>query len=233
MWLILIAMPKTRIEEIVTIMQNTAVAKQQAYEATWAVLKEFKQVLKGYEHNLSEQVAGAHKNLEIKFTDIGDFEAHFKFGGETLVFMMHTNIFDFEKTHAITKSEYVKEDPMREYCGLIQVYNFLSDSLKYNRGGDMGALVTRIFVNREKHFFMDGHRPFSFLYNDFTNMVMNEMYINNILEECMLYCLNIDLMAPPFDMITSISVEQKNYNSYNSGFNTSKVGFRAQLENEL
>lgn len=225
-------MPKTRIEQIVEIMRNTSVAKQQAYEATLEVMTEFKNVLKGYEHNLNGQIEGLHKNLEVKYTETGDFEAHLKFGGDTLVFMMHTNIFDFESTHAITKSAYVKEDPMREYCGLIQVYNFLSDSLKYNRTGDLGSLVTRIFVNREKHFFMDGHRPFSFLYNDFQNMVMNEMYINNILEECMLYCLNIDLLAPPFDAFNLISVEQKNFNSYNSGFNTSKVGFRAQIENE-
>ena len=225
-------MPKTRIEQIVEIMRNTSVAKQQAYEATLEVMNEFKNVLKGYEYNLNGQIEGLHKNLEVKYTEMGDFEAHLKFGGDTLVFMMHTNIFDFESTHAITKSAYVKEDTMREFCGLIQVYNFLSDSLKYNRSGDYGSLITRVFINREKHFFMDGHRPFSFLYNDFPNMVMNEMYINNILEECMLYCLNIDLLAPPFDAFDVISVEQKNFNSYNSGFNTSKVGFRAQLENE-
>lgn len=225
-------MPKTRIEEIVDIMRNKSVAKQQAYQATVEVMTEFKKVMQGYEQNLNHQIEGLHKSLEVKFTNEGDFEAHLKFGGDTLVFMMHTNIFDFDSGHTINKLQYVKDDPLREYCGLIQVYNFLSDSLKYNRGGDMGSLVTRLFVNREKHFFMDGNRPFNFLYNDFSALEMNEMHINKILEECMLHCLNNDLLVPPFDMFNIITVEQKNYNSYNSGFNTSKVGFRARLDAE-
>jgi hypothetical protein len=223
-------MTKTRIEQIVELMQGKSVAKQQAYIATLSVMREFKKVMQGYEQNLNYQIKGLDKALEVKFTEVGDFEAHLKFGGDTLVFMMHTNIFDFESSHVINKSDYVKADTLREYCGLIQVYNFLSDSLKYNREGDMGSLVTRIFINKESHFFMDGSRPFSFLYNDFSNMVMNEMYTNVILEECMLHCLHLDLTVPPFDMFNVITVEQKNYNSYNSGFNTSKVGFRAQLD---
>jgi hypothetical protein len=225
-------MSKTRIEQIVELMQGKSVAKQQAYIATLEVMNEFKKVMQGYEQNLNHQIKGLDKALEVKFTEAGAFEAHLKFGGDTLVFMMHTNIFDFESTHIVNKSDYVKADPLREFCGLIQVYNFLSDSLKYNREGDMGSLVTRIFINKEKHFFMDGHRPFSFLYNDFSNMMMNEMYTNVILEECMLHCLSIDLTVPPFEMFNVITVEQKNYNSYNSGFNTSKVGFRAQLDTD-
>jgi len=223
-------MPKTRIEQIVDIMRSKSVAKSEAYIAITQVMNEFKKVMQGYEQNLNHQIKGLDKTLEVKFMDAGDFEAHLKFSGDTIVLMMHTNIFDFENSHAMHKTKYVKEDPLREYCGLIQIYNFLTDSLKYNRMGDMGSLITRIFVNKEKHFFMDGHRPFSFLYQDFDKLVMNEMYVNNILEECMLHCLNVDLMAPPFDMFNIISVEQKNLNSYNSGFNTSKVGFRASYD---
>lgn len=225
-------MAKTRIEQIVDLMQSKSVAKQQAYSATLEVMNEFKKVMKGYEQNLNHQIRGLDKQLEVKFTDAGDFEAHLKFSGDTLVFMMHTNIFDFESTHAINKTKYVQADTLREYCGLIQVYNFLSDSLKYNRAGDMGTLVGRIFINREKHFFMDGHRPFSFLYSDFEKLEMSEMYVNTILEEAMLYCLNLDLVAPPFEMFNIITVEQKNYNSYTSGFNTPRLGFHARYESE-
>jgi len=225
-------MPQTRIEEIVALMRGKSVAKQQAYTATLEVMNEFKKVMKGYEQNLNLQIQGLNKNIEVKYTDIGDFEAHIKFSGDTLVFMMHTNIFDFESTHAINKTKYVQADPLREYCGLIQVYNFLSDSLKYNRGGDMGTLVGRIFVNREKHFFMDGHRPFSFLYNDFEQLEMNEMYVNTILEDAMLHSLKLDLIAPPFEMFNIITVEQKNFNSYTSGFNTPRLGFYASFHGD-
>lgn len=225
-------MSKTRIEEIVDIMRNKSVAKQQAYQATVEVMAEFKKVMQGYEQNLNNQIQGLHKNLDVKFTEVGPFEAHLKFGGDTLVFMMHTNIFDFESTHTINKTKYVQADPLREYCGLIQVYNFLSDSLKYNRVGDMGTLIGRIFVNREKHFFMDGHRPFSFLYNDFEQLEMSEKYINTILEDAMLHSLKLDLIAPPFEMFNIISVEQKNFNSYTSGFDTPRLGFHASFHRD-
>ena len=225
-------MAKTRIDEIVDLMRGKSVAKQEAYTATMEVMNEFKKVMQGYEHNLNNQIKGVNKNIEVKYTNAGDFEAHLKFSGDTLVFMMHTNIFDFDNNHPINKTKYVQEDTTREYCGLIQVYNFLSDSLKYNREGDMGSLVARIFVNKDKHFFMDGNRPFNFLYNEFETMAMKEKHINTILEEIMLHSLKLDLMAPPFDMFRVITVEQKNFHSYNSGFSTPRLGFYASFKSE-
>ncbi|HYG15877.1 MAG TPA: hypothetical protein VEC12_09000, partial [Bacteroidia bacterium] len=86
-------MPKTRINEIVKIMRSKSVAKQEAYQHTVDVMNEFKKVMKGYEQNLNNQITGLSTNIEVKFYDIGEFEAHIKFAGDTLVFMMHSNIF--------------------------------------------------------------------------------------------------------------------------------------------
>jgi len=220
-------MAKTKIQQIVDLLQEKSCAKQQAYHATEEVLHEFKKVLKGYESNLKNQVEGFNENLEIKYTDAGIYEAHIQFAGDTLVLMMHTNVFDFDSSHYIHKTPYVKADKTREYCGLIQVYNFISDSLKYNRRHDQGALVARIFINKEKHFLIDGRRPLGFLYNDIEKLKMSEMHINNIIEEAILFCLNFDLMVPPFEMVDRISVEQQQEASYSSGFNTSKrLGFQ-------
>ena len=58
------------------------------------------------------------------------------------------------------KQKYVKEDKMRSFCGVIHVYNFLNDSFKYNRLNDVGNLVARIFVNKDKHFFVEGENIF-------------------------------------------------------------------------
>jgi hypothetical protein len=215
-------MAKTKIQEIVRILKEKSCAKQQAYKATLEVLQEFKKVLRGYEQNLRDEVSGFSDKLEIKYHESGDFEVHMQFAGDTIVLMMHTNIFDFDHSHYIHKMRYVKEDKTREFCGLIQVYNFLSDSLKYQRMQDSGVLIARIFVNKEKHFFIDGRRPLGFLYNDFENLRISEMHINNIIEEAILFCLNFDLMVPPFDLVNVISVEQQAFSSYSSGFNTSK-----------
>ncbi len=227
-------MAKTKIQQIVDILKTKSCAKQEAYEETNRVLNEFKKVLKGYEANLRNQVEGFNNKLEVQYHEIGPYEAHMQFAGDTLVMMMHTNVFDFDSSHFIHKMRYVREEKTREYCGLIQIYNFLSDSLKYQRYQDNGVLVARIFINKDGHFFIDGRRPLGFLYNDFEHLIMNEMYINNIIEEAILFALNFDLIVPPFDLVDIISVEQQTIASYSSGFNTSKqpLGFqlRASLE---
>ncbi|MDX5321499.1 MAG: hypothetical protein LPK45_10250 [Bacteroidota bacterium] len=227
-------MAKTKIQEIVEILETKSCAKQQAYEQTLEVLNEFKKVLKGYESNLKDQVQGFKDKLEIEYREAGKFEAHMQFAGDTLVLMMHTNVFDFDSSHFIHKMRYVREDKTREYCGLIQVYNFLSDSLKYQRYQDQGVLVARIFVNREGHFFIDGRRPLGFLYNDFEHLIINEKHINNIIEEAILFCLNLDLMVPPFDDVGIITVEQQTIASYSSGFHTTKqpLGFQIHAKHE-
>ncbi|MES2688778.1 MAG: hypothetical protein V4658_00150 [Bacteroidota bacterium] len=115
----------------------------------------------------------------------------------------------------------------------IQVYNFLSDSLKYNREQDMGYLIARLFINKEKHFFIDGKRPLSFVYSDFEKNVITTDVISNIIEEAMLFCLNFDLLVPPVDAINFITVEQKNVMSFSSGMPTLKrLGFTMQKEDE-
>lgn len=228
-------MAHTKIQEIVHLLETKSVAKQQAYEATLNVLNEFKKVLKGYESNLKHQLIDSNNDaISVEYRESGKFEAQMQFAGDTLVMMMHTNVFDFDPSHFIHKMRYVKEEKNREYCGLIQVYNFLSDSLKYQRYQDQGVLVARIFVNNEGHFFIDGRRPLGFLYNDFEHLIMNEQHINNIVEEAILFCMNFDLMVPPFEQVSIISVEQQTLASFSSGFHTTKqaLGFQFKAQHE-
>lgn len=219
-------MPKTRIDDIVNLMQRKSVAKQQAFRATADTLSEIKKVLAGYEENLSGRLKGLHENLPVKFRDISEYECQLEFAGDTLVFMMHTNIFDFHNEHPLHRTRYVKTDPLREFCGMIMVYNFLSDTMRYKRDTDAGFLVARIFVNRERHFYCDGNKPFSLLFGDFEHLVMQEKYINQILEEAMVFCLEFDLIAPPPELSAIITLEQKNTFALSTGQPTVKrLGF--------
>ena len=47
-------------------------------------------------------------------------------------------------------------DRANSYCGVINIYTFLSDSFKFNRNADEGYLIGRIFVNRERSYFVEG-----------------------------------------------------------------------------
>lgn len=220
-------------EEIFRLLSTKACTKQFVYRNMLNVFQKFKQQLQHLEENLSARMASIDNHVELKFYDKGPFEAQLKFSGDTMVFMMHTNVFDFPDDHHIMRLPYIAEDKMREYCGLIQVYNFLSDSIKYNRNGDIGILIGRIFINKDNHFFIEGKRPLSFLFNDISHHEMNNENVRKIIEESMLFCLNFDLVAPPVDAVSFITVEQKNIELYSSGLPTSKaLGFQMNKDTD-
>jgi len=221
----------SKINQIQELLCQKSAIKQQVFRLTQTIFRDLKMALRNKENELTPSLSVNAPNVEVKYSDKGDFEAHLKFGGDTLVFMMHTNIFDFDESHFINQSNYMKVDKMREFCGMIQVYNFLSDSIKYNREHDIGYLIARIFINKEQHFFIEGKRPLSFLYKDLEKNVISEAVLNIIVEETMLFCLNFDLMAPPVDAVNYISVEQKNMLSHSSGMPTGKrLGFLMSAE---
>lgn len=225
-------MRETRVQEIQQLLCRKAHTKQKVYETTGVVFRRFKEVMQQMGDQLKPLMSDKAPNVEVKFTEHGNFEAHLKFSGDTIVVMMHTNVFSFDQNHYVSKTSYVQEDEMREFCGLIQIYNFLSDSLRYNREQDMGYLIARIFINKDEHFFIEGKRPLSFVYNDFEKNVISDGVLHHILEEAMLFCLHFDLQVPPLDAINFITVEQKNLMSFSSGMPTAKrLGF--VMENSL
>jgi hypothetical protein len=97
----------------------------------------------------------------------------------------------------------------------------------------MGYLIARIFVNKDEHFFIDGKRPLSFMFDDLSKNKISKDTLRQIIEEAMLFCLNFDLIAPPTDAINYITVEQKNMMSYSSGMPTAKLlGFTMQKNDD-
>jgi hypothetical protein len=89
---------------------------------------------------------------------------------------------------------------------MINVYNFLADSFKYNRVNDTGYLVARCFINNEKHFFIEGKRQLGFLYNNFASETIDNKKIRSILESTILYSMDFDLLTPPYDTMKELSV---------------------------
>ncbi|NNJ55420.1 MAG: hypothetical protein HKP14_04790 [Bacteroidia bacterium] len=219
-------------EDIVQIiggLNNKAALKQHIYRNTKSVFKEIKKCAEEIAHKLAPEVVKKDKSVEVEIKRISDFEFHLKFSGDTIAFIMHTNIFTFPPQHEVTKMPYVMEAPERGYCGMIQAYNFLSDSLKYQRLGDVGYLLARLFINAEGHFYVDGQRQLDFLYKDFHKNIINEEAIVKIIEQTMLYALDFDLYVPPVNVMSEITLEQKNYFNNPGGLATGKrLGFKSE-----
>ncbi len=222
---------ESKIEQIKELLCKKSSVKQEVFRLTQTIFRDLKMVLRDIETDLLPKLVEAAPYVEVKYSDKGDFEAHLKFSGDTLVMMMHTNVFDFDEGHHVNNSAYVQEDKLREFCGMIQIYNFLSDSIRYNRDQDIGYLIARIFINKDGHFFVEGKRPLSFLYGDLEKNIISPKSLRTIIEEAMYFCLNFDLMAPPMDSISYISVDQKNMMSHSSGMPTGKrLGFTMSTE---
>ncbi|MEZ5145698.1 MAG: hypothetical protein R2759_01090 [Bacteroidales bacterium] len=105
------------------------------------------------------------------------------------------------------KTPYINEDIERSYCGVINIFNFLSDSFKYQRMNDAGYLIGRLFVNKDMHYFVEGKRELGFLYSNFGTSEVNAENIADILESAIYYTINFDLLVPPYDNIKEVMVQ--------------------------
>jgi len=220
-------------ELILKTLKTKACLKQDVFKKTKAVFLNFKDEAKELLAELKLEMEKVDKNILVEFIEKSEYEFHIKFGGDVLVFFMHTNVFDFEKSHQIWNTSYVKNDELRSYCGMINVYNFLADSFKYNRLNDVGYLVARIFLNKDLHYFVEGKRQLGFLYNDFVNEVIDNKKIKNIIESSILYSMDFDLLTPGYDTMKMVSVNDVNEVTSAMSIKTGKrLGFKFQADND-
>ncbi|OFY84412.1 MAG: hypothetical protein A3F72_01195 [Bacteroidetes bacterium RIFCSPLOWO2_12_FULL_35_15] len=207
--------------------------KQDVYVNTFKAFSLMKSMAFEIVCEIKKDSAEIDSRVVVDYREKGEFEFELRIAGDLLIFAMHTNIFEFDKSHPLWRSSYIKDDHARSFCGIINIYNFLNDSFKYNRVYDLGYLVGRVFINKENHYFADGKRQLGFLYNDFVHSVIDEKAIRSLLESTILYCLNFDLFTPPFDSIKEISVSDMQTASESMQIKTGKrLGFRFQADND-
>ena len=124
------------------------------------------------------------------------------------------------------KIPYIKEDKKRSYCGMINIYNFLSDSFEYDRELDIGYLIGRVFINKENHYFIEGKREVGLLYTSFHTSIINKESILNIIKSSMEYVNSFDLLTPPFDQVKFTSIgEIKSNQAIKKQITGKRLGF--------
>ena len=155
--------------------------------------------------DLKEKKAEASE-LQLSLTDRGKTEFMLAFSSDVLLFSQHTNVFEFSRNHEVMKTPYIKEDPERSYCGLIHIYNFLSDSLLYHRENDLGYLIGRVFVNKDGHYFIEGKQELGLIYTNFGHAEFNQEAARTLLRSAMEYTAKFDLLTPPYDEVKEITV---------------------------
>jgi len=201
--------------------------KQQVYDKTFSLFNLAKEVLQEITNEYNAGLKGIDKRVLLEYKDRGKFEAQLKVAGDMLIFSMHSNIFEFDRGHIVWKTSYAQKDKTNTYCGIIRIYNFLSDSFKYDRNDDLGYLIARVFVNKEMYYFVEGKRQFGFLYSNFGKEKITREIIKKIISTAIVYALQFDLLVPPYDNVKIASVGQMNKKIQITKLQTGKrVGFQ-------
>jgi hypothetical protein len=212
---------------IINTLHDKSIVKQKSQENVLQAFLLLKETLIELISEYNETLKTNKSRFLFEFNDKGATECELIYSTETLIFNVQPNIFDFDRSHSIWTNSYLQDNPLNSFSGIINIYNFLSESYKYNRAEDLGYLIARIFVNREMHYFVEGKRQLGFLYNDFANSKVNKQELKNILESAILYSLDFELLVPNYDDVSVVSVEQMKDKVIKSKLQTGKrLGFQ-------
>jgi len=212
---------------IIETIKGKSALKQKVYDNTLKSFELLKEVLQELCEHYNEHLTDVDSRVLLEYKDNGIFSAQLKVAGDLLIFGMHSNVFEFDREHGVWKTSYIQSNRMASYCGIINIYNFLSDSFKYNRWDDLGYLIGRIFINKEMHYFVEGKRQLGFFYNNFGKDVVDKKALEDIANLAINYSLEFDLLVPPYDAVKIINVEQISQRIQFSLMKTGKrLGFR-------
>lgn len=205
--------------------------KQDVYQKTLSVFNIIKNVSQKLTKDYQLTEEKPTPVIPFEYKDRGEFEIELRFAGDILIFMMHTNIFEFPRDHEVMRLPYLRDNKDRSYCGIINIYNFLADSFKYNRDNDSGYLIGRIFINKDMHYYLEGKREIGLIYNNFETSQADIESISNVVKSAIKYTVNFDLLTPPYDNVKEVSVFEIKTELDNMKIPTGKrLGFRFQAD---
>ncbi len=177
---------------------------QKVYDNTFNAFNELKEVLNEMSAELNDELE-EQLDKRVRFS-----HGLLQVADDLLIFVMHTDIFEFNRENDIWKNEYVMKKHDNAFCGVINIYNFLADSFKYNRNSDEGYLIGRIFINHEKQYCVEGKRQMSVRHEGFGSRFIDREALLSIVSTAVEYSLGFNLLVPPYDNVKCVSVEQMN-----------------------
>ena len=215
--------PADRLNQIFDGLKQKSTAKQAIYRNTLAAFDCLRLVSQELVVELSRKLTPLDSGVVIDYRSINDMEFHIRFSGDLLVFVMHSNIVTFPDDYGLMTTKYVEADFRHRFFGHIMAYNFMADSIKYQRLNDPGYLVGRLLVNINNHYFLEGVQQLELPNNDMSDNSITSESMRLFVESAMIAAVNNDLIAPPLPDIQKISVKQKLENQQVG--RGSKVGF--------
>ncbi len=193
-------------QQLIDLLMHKSALKQDVADDLEVVFADLRKLIDLEIKALKEVITDERVRLFIK--DRGDHEFHVYIGSDVLVFNLHHNVFRLPDSNPLWGTSYFKSQPNNGYFGTIHIYNFLAESLQQNRLDDQGYLLARIFVNHERHFFIEGKGSLGYTFSDPQHMLLSAEMLQLIAQMSFAYALQFDLYIPPFELMDEVSVGQ-------------------------
>jgi hypothetical protein len=221
-------------QTIINTLKEKSVLKQKVYDNTLESFGIVKEILKNFAKEGNASLGNIDPRIKLEYTDRSSFDAQLKVAGDILFFSMHSNIFQFDREHPAWKTAYIQKNKYNAYSGIINIYNFLFDSIKYSRQDDLGYLIARIFINHEKQYLVEGKRQMGMLFTNYGNEAISMHSLQVIIATAIQYALEFDLLVPPYDTVKIATVGQAEAKIQHSRVITGKrLGFQFNSDDVL
>ena len=215
---------KNPVEYLKTRLNSKARLKQSVWKNTikfFGALKKEAETLIAHLKN-----AGADQDeVRIDIQTVSDFEFHICFGSDIVVYSLQTNVVTFDASHYLMQNKYLQQSPDLAFFGQIMIYDFMADSLKFNRTQDIGYLLGRVLVNGENHFMIEGVKGLHYLFGGIDEtMGLKENY-SLIINKLLAAAVDSDLLAPDFSKVqfVTLGIRMKGDKELGHG---NKIGFQ-------
>jgi hypothetical protein len=214
------------------LLESKSTAKQITYKKLLAAFHQLRDESQRIMDELIKTSHPADDDVTLVFEEVNEHEFHVKLAGDLLVFVLHTNVVTFEETHAIMKDPYIQTSEVNRYFGQIMIYNFMADSVKYNRVNDPGYLLARLLINHEGRYLVEGEGRLGFLFNEISQQPITHQELNMLVQLALTMAIENDLMAPPFPQVKFITLHQKLEKTQELG-GGQKIGFKMSYQSKL
>jgi len=224
--------PEDPLERIRTMLEYKSTAKQITYKKLLAAFdilaKESKRIIT----ELKKKVKPGDSDVTLDFRKINAHEFQMKAAADMVIFVLHTNIVTFDDAHEIMKDPYIRATELNRYFGQIMIYNFMSDSLEFNRLNDPGYLLARLLINHEGRYIIEGEGKLGLVFSHISDSPITEADLVILVKLALTLAIENDLTALPYPQVKFITLNQKLEKTQELGAG-SKIGFRMSYQGKI
>lgn len=223
---------KDPLDRIQFLLENKSTAKQVTYKNLLAAFEILRQEASRIITELAGRVKPDDHDVTIHFREVNEHEFEVKLAGDLVSFVLHTNIVTFDPGNPVMQDPYIHQNAINRYFGQIMVYNFMADSLKFNRINDPGYLLARLLINHEGRYVVEGDSHLAALAGKISPSPITEEELAILVKFVLTMAIENDLMAPPFPDVRFITLHQKMEKTQELGAGQ-KIGFRMSYQDKV